>query len=80
MDESRALITAREDLKAVFATEAGKRVLKRLTAVVHPLDHAPIENPILSAHHHGRAEVLAFLWKYSYAAESPNSESEKQTT
>jgi hypothetical protein len=43
-----------------FATQGGKHVLTVLCAACHPLMHVPG----MSDHEHGRAEVVATLWRF----------------
>ena len=50
-----------KDCAETFASEAGTRVLAMLCAVAHPLRHGPG----MTEHEHGRAEVVALLWRYA---------------
>jgi hypothetical protein len=50
----------RADCRAIFSTQQGRRVLAKLCGVAHPLRHSPG----MSEHEHGRAEVVATLWRF----------------
>ncbi len=54
-----------QDCLECFASAAGKRVLASLVAAAHPLRHIPG----MTDHEHGRAEVVATLWRFG--ANSP---------
>ena len=54
-----------QDCLECFASAAGKRVLQLLVAAAHPLQHIPG----MTDHEHGRAEVVATLWRFG--ANSP---------
>lgn len=60
-----------QDCVTIFTTPAGERVLARLCRLASPLGHRAIADPVLSAHAHGRAEVVASLWRRSQEVVEP---------
>lgn len=48
------------DCYETFNTEAGRRLLATLCQAQHPLAHLDG----MTAHEHGRAEVIATLWRF----------------
>jgi hypothetical protein len=60
-----------DDCTAVFSGGAGARVLKRLCELAHPLNHAPVGDPVLCAHLRGRSEIVAALWRRSQSTIEP---------
>jgi len=60
-----------DDCVAIFSTGAGARVLTRICEIAHPTNHAPVADPVLSAHLRGRSEVVAALWRRSQPIITP---------
>lgn len=57
--EAKAAFAA--DCAECFGSIAGARLLATLCAVAHPLAHIPG----MTDHQHGRAEVVALMWRYA---------------
>ena len=62
-----------QDCVECFTSGAGKRVLAALVAAAHPLCHIPG----MTDHEHGRAEVVATLWRFG--ANTPQIPAPQQT-
>lgn len=55
------------DCRDTFDTPAGQRLLARLCAAAHPMQHSPG----MTEHEHGRHEVVATLWRFGAASLVP---------
>jgi hypothetical protein len=55
------------DCRDAFDSPAGQRLLTRLCAVAHPMQHYPG----MTEHEHGRHEVVATLWRFGAASLTP---------
>ncbi|CAB4163577.1 hypothetical protein UFOVP813_33 [uncultured Caudovirales phage] len=55
------------DCRDAFESPAGQRLLARLCAVAHPMQHTPG----MTDHEHGRHEVVATLWRYGASSLTP---------
>lgn len=51
----------REECAECFSHPLGQRLLARLCAASHPLEHTPG----MTDHEHGRREVIATIWRFT---------------